>query len=51
MNFSKAKLPERMQMHSEKLKQMPPKKEDPVDTYTFMPKTNALVTREQFKKA
>ncbi len=38
-------------MHSEKLKQMPPKKEDPTDTYTFMPKTNALVTREQFKKA
>ena len=51
MNFSKAKLPERMQMHSEKLKQMPPKKEDPTDSYTFMPKTNALVTREQFKKA
>lgn len=51
LNFSKAKLPERMQMHSEKLKQMPPKKEDPVDTYTFVPKTNALVTREQFKKA
>ena len=40
-----------MQMHSEKLKQLPPKKEDPADTYTFKPKTNALVTREEFKKA
>ena len=38
-------------MHSEKLKQLPPKKEDPADTYTFKPKTNALVTREEFKKA
>jgi hypothetical protein len=51
LNFSKAKLPERMQMYAEKLKQLPPKKEDPTDTYTFKPKTNELVTREQFKKA
>ena len=51
MNFSKAKLPERMQMHAEKMKQLPPKKNDPADTYTFVPKTNALVTKEQFKKA
>jgi hypothetical protein len=51
LNFSKAKLPERMQMYAEKLKQLPPKKEDPVDTYSFKPKTNELVTREQFKKA
>jgi hypothetical protein len=40
-----------MQMHAEKLKQLPPKKADAADEYTFMPKTNALVTREQFKKA
>jgi hypothetical protein len=51
LNFSKAKLPERMQMHAEKLKQLPPKKDDAIDTYTFKPKTNALVTKEQFKKA
>ena len=40
-----------MQMYAEKLKQLPPKKEDPIDTYSFKPKTNELVTREQFKKA
>ena len=38
-------------MYAEKLKQLPPKKEDPVDAHSFKPKTNELVTREQFKKA
>jgi hypothetical protein len=47
LNFSKAKLPDRMQMHAEKQKQMPPKKGE-VDGYAFKPKINELVTREQF---
>lgn len=49
INFSKAKLPDRMQMHEEKLKQMPPKKTE-ADYYLFKPKINELVTREQFEK-
>lgn len=51
MNFSKAKLPERMQMHSEKQKQMPYVRPFADQQYTFQPKINELVTREQFKKA
>lgn len=39
-----------MQMHSEKLKQMPLKRVDSVDQHSFKPKINELVTREQFKK-
>lgn len=51
LNFSKAKLPERMQMHEEKQKQLPPKRADTADGLSFRPKINELVTREQFKKA
>ena len=51
MNFTKAKLPERMQMHSEKQKQLPPKKPHHADDFNFQPKINELVTKEQFKKA
>jgi len=51
LNFSKAKLPERMQMHSEKQKQLPPKRSDTYDSHSFKPKINELVTAEQFKKA
>ena len=51
MNFSKAKLPERMQMHSEKQKQLPPKRSDTLDSHSFRPKINEQVTAEQFKKA
>ena len=39
-----------MQMHSEKLKQIPTQKTK-VDNNAFKPKINELVTREQFKKA
>ena len=38
-----------MQMHEEKMKQMPTKKGE-IDSYTFKPKINELVTREQFAK-
>lgn len=51
LNFSKARLPERMQMHEEKQKQLPPKRADTADGLSFRPKINELVTREQFKKA
>jgi hypothetical protein len=59
LNFSKARLPERMQMHSEKQKQLPQKegtlggsgKAHHDDNLTFKPRINELVTREQFKKA
>lgn len=40
-----------MQMHSEKQKQLPPKRADSFDNFNFRPKINELVTREQFKKA
>ena len=40
-----------MQMHSEKQKQLPPKRSDTTDPCSFKPKINELVTREQFKKA
>lgn len=40
-----------MQMHSEKQKQLPPKRSDTTDACSFKPKINELVTREQFKKA
>jgi len=39
-----------MQMHSEKQKQLPPKRADTADAYSFKPKINELVTQEQFKK-
>ena len=38
-------------MHSETQKQLPPKRADAEDSYSFMPKINELVTKEQFKKA
>jgi hypothetical protein len=40
-----------MQMHSEKQKQLPPKRPEVDQEYTFQPKINELVTKEQFKKA
>jgi Uncharacterised protein family UPF0564 len=52
LNFSKAKLPDRMQMHQEKMKQGQESKTSLQDQlgYSFMPKINELVTREQFEK-
>lgn len=38
-------------MHAEKQKQLPPKRVDSENMYSFKPKINELVTREQFKKA
>lgn len=38
-------------MHEEKQKQLPPKSVDASEMYSFMPKINELVTKEQFKKA
>lgn len=38
-----------MQMHEEKMKQMPTQKSE-ADFYSFKPKINDLVTREQFAK-
>ena len=49
LNYSKAKLPDRMQMHEEKMKQMPTQKSES-EFYSFKPKINELVTREQFAK-
>lgn len=39
-----------MQMHSEKQKQLPPKRADTADQHSFKPRINELVTAEQFKK-
>ena len=49
LNYQKAKLPERMQMHEEKKKQMPPKSSKEQE-HSFKPKINELVTREEFSK-
>ncbi len=49
LNYQKAKLPERMQMHEEKKKQMPTTKSE-TEFYSFKPRINELVTKEQFVK-
>ncbi len=50
LNYQKAHLPERMEMHEQKKKQEPPKETQGAD-YAFRPTINDLVTAEQFKKA
>jgi hypothetical protein len=40
-----------MQMHSDKKKQLPPKRSDTLDSHSFRPKINEQVTAEQFEKA